>query len=415
MNVKLTYCDFPQGEIEPVSSKSISNRALIIHGLTGGKCKLHNLSQSEDTQTLVSLLEKWQSNEHALELDTGPAGTVMRFMTTYCALADREIVLTGNQRMQQRPMNALVDALVSLGAKIEYIDRTGFAPLRILPANVHGGKIKLRANVSSQFISSLLLCAPYFTNGLELELVGPVVSGSYIGLTVQVMKEFGVDVQWIGNFLKVNPGKYIPREYSVEGDWSSASYFFAWAALSKKAHIALNGLNLLSLQGDRAIVHASEKFGVKTVSTPNGIIIEKAGKPLLARYEMDFNDCPDIAQTLAVMCAGERLKEVKLTGLQTLSLKETDRIAALKTEFDRFSIVTKVDGPYSLEFDASGFEVYKGLIHTYDDHRMALSFAPMVQKTGELIIQNAAVVKKSYINYWQDLNSLGCIVENFDI
>jgi 3-phosphoshikimate 1-carboxyvinyltransferase len=415
MDVKLTYCDFLRGEITPVSSKSLSNRALIIHALTGHACKLNNLSESEDTITLISLLEKIDRTNGVVELNTGPAGTVMRFLAAYCCLTGKEIMLTGSERMQQRPMVVLVDALLALGAKIEYMGKPGFAPLRILPQVIKGGKVNLPANISSQFISSLLLCAPYFDQGIEIELKGHVVSSSYIHLTLEVMKEFGAEVEWKENTLRVSTGKYLAREFNIEGDWSSASYFFSWVALSKNALIHLNGMNLSSTQGDKAIVKAAEKFGVKTVSTHAGILLEKVKTTLPDKFEMNFNECPDIAQTLAVMCAGNGLQDVKLTGLQTLSLKETDRILALKTELDRFSMTNVVAETSLFSFDASTFYPYKGLIHTYDDHRMAMGFAPMVQKTGELIIQNGGVVKKSYINYWQDLKSLGCIIENSDI
>lgn len=415
MNVKLTYCDFPRGEIKPVASKSLSNRALVIDALTGHACKLNNLSESDDTQTLVALLDKLNSTDKIIELNAGPAGTVMRFLATYCCLTGKEIILTGSERMQQRPMGVLVNSLVSLGAKIEYLSRPGFAPLKIYPSHIKGGKVSLPAGISSQFISSILLCAPYFANGIEVELTGNIVSSSYIHLTIQVMKEFGVDVQWKNNTLCVNPGKYLAHEYTIEGDWSSASYYFAWAALSKNALIGLKGVNLLSNQGDRAIVKAAEKFGVKTISTNAGILLEKTGNSRVAKFDMDFTECPDIAQTVAVICSGSQVTEANLTGLETLSLKETDRILALKTELERFRVRNKVDQGNLLSFDASGFQIYKGLIHTYDDHRMAMSFAPLVQKTGELIIQNRDVVNKSYINYWQDLKSLGCMAENIDI
>jgi len=336
-------------------------------------------------------------------------------LISFCCVAQKHVVLTGNARMQERPVGKLVDALRSIGATINYLGKEGFPPLEIIPSPITGGKIKLDASVSSQYITSLLLCAPYFENGLEISLEGSVVSGSYIDLTIDTMRRFGVEVIRNENKLIVKPHKYTAKKFLIEGDWSSSSYFYSLAALSEKAKIELLGMNLESLQGDIAIKDIAQKFGVVTTKITNGILIEKKKTILPDSFEYDFNLCPDIVQTVIPMLVGNRVKSVKLSGLETLGIKETDRIAALKCELNKFGIEILYDTTGAVHFEVKNLVLHNGLVATYNDHRMAMGFAPLVQKTGELIIENKDTVKKSYIRFWEDLKSLGCIVENCDI
>jgi 3-phosphoshikimate 1-carboxyvinyltransferase len=415
MSVKVKYCDFPQGSITPVTSKSISNRVLIINALTKNNSRLLNLSQSDDTNSLFDLLQQLDSNQKQITLDAGPAGTVMRFMITYCCLTEKEIILTGSKRMLERPMGNLINALRIIGATVICLDKEGFAPVKIIPSKIKGGRIVLEAGISSQFISSLLLCAPYFENGIEITLVGKRVSTSYVDMTIQVMKHFGVEVLQNDRTLIVKSGKYVPTTFTVEADWSSASYFYSLAALSNNAEIELNGLYLNSIQGDKAIALIAQNFGVTSTQTDSGVIIKKNNLQLSKVFEYDFLMCPDIAQTVVPMVAAKRFESGYFKGLSTLKLKETNRILALQNELKKFNVVFSESKEDEIKLDASNFSNFTGLIHTYDDHRMAMGFAPLAQITGELIIENEDTVKKSYVRYWEDLKSLGCIVENYDI
>ncbi len=415
MSVKIKYCEFPNGIITPVTSKSISNRALIIHALTNNKCALKNLSISDDTNSLVQLLQKLSSNEKQMTLDVGPAGTVMRFLLTFCCLTGKEVILTGSKRMLERPMGNLINALRKTGANIACMEKEGFAPVKILPSKIHGGKIVLEAGISSQFITSLLLCAPYFEHGIEINLVGKKVSTSYVDMTINVMKHFGVDVLKENNTLVVKKGNYKPKEFTVEGDWSSASYFYSLAALSQKAEIELSGIYLDSIQGDSAMAMIASNFGVTSTRTATGIILKKTDDEIKKTFAFDFLLCPDIAQTVIPMVCAKRMEHGYFNGLSTLKLKETDRVFAIKNELKKFNVHFSDSKDDEITLNAANFASYKGLIHTYDDHRMAMGFAPLAQVTGELIIENEATVKKSYVRYWDDLKTLGCIVENHDI
>lgn len=415
MNLRIGYCPSPGGTITPVSSKSISNRALIIDALTGFSCKLHHLSASEDTQILQKLLQQYHSAQGAVELNAGMAGTVMRFMTTFCAMGNKEVLLTGSERMLQRPMRELVEVLKTMGASIACVEKEGHAPLLIRPSKIKGGKVSIDAGVSSQFITSLLLCAPYFENGLELGLMGSPVSYSYILLTQQLMQYFGAQMEMSGNVIAVQKKAYQPKAYTIEGDWSSAAYFYAWAALSENCEIVLKDMNPHSLQGDKIIVEWAQRFGVSTTVTTEGLVIRKEKVVVPDTFEEDFLLCPDLAQTMAVVCAGYGLQKATLGGLSTLSGKETDRVAALESELKRFGVRFYCVERNLVSFNARGFRPSGEVVRTWGDHRMALSFAPLAQKTGTLVIEDAQVVQKSYPAYWNDLKTLGCLVENGDI
>lgn len=415
MKAIVKYCASPSGTITPVSSKSISNRVLIIDALTGSSCHIENLSEAEDTQVLRHMLQKYHGAYEPVTLDAGMAGTAMRFMTTYCCRGHRQVLLTGSARMLQRPMKDLVEALRRIGAHIEYTDREGYAPLLIKPAKIKGGALSIDAGISSQFISSLMLCAPFFEDGLELDLIGQPVSHSYIEMTAQLMQKFGAVVRLHGNRISVSPGRYYPRSYTVEGDWSSAAYFYSLAALSENCEIELRQMNIHSMQGDKTVMAMTTALGLETVPLENGLLIRKKKMVLPTRAKENFLLCPDLAQTMAVVYAGLKMEKAELVGLRTLRGKETDRIKALENELKRFGVHFYCVEDDFFSFDARSFHAPAGTIRTYDDHRMAMAFAPLAQKTGTLVIEDAQVVQKSYPAYWNDLKSLGCLVENSDI
>lgn len=415
MNVKVHYCEKPFGSVTPESSKSISNRVLLIDALSGFACKLKNLSGGEDTRIMQRLLEEYKNAQGSVKLNAGMAGTVMRFMTTFCAMGDKEVLLTGSERMLQRPIKELVTSLNTIGASVTYAEKEGFAPLLIKPSNIKGGKLSINATVSSQFISSLMLCAPYFEDGLHLELEGIPVSLSYILLTQQMMEYFGVKVKVNTNAIHIEKQTYRPDSFTVEGDWSSASYFYALAALSSSCEIELKNMNPHSLQGDKAIADMAALFGVESILVNDGLVIRKKHVEIPVSIKADFVMCPDIAQTMAAMCAGNKIKEAAFEGLSTLAGKETDRIRALEEELKAFGVLFYGVKNDRFKFDAAGFTGSKNMVRTWKDHRMAMSFAPLAQKTGTLTIEDALVVQKSYPDFWKHLNSLGCLVENTDI
>ncbi|MEO1434597.1 MAG: 3-phosphoshikimate 1-carboxyvinyltransferase [Bacteroidota bacterium] len=407
-----------QGAITLNGSKSISNRALIIRALSGEDFSIKGLSNAKDTQTLDALL----ASKDDL-LDAGPAGTTYRFMTAYLAIQPGTQVLTGSKRMQQRPIGVLVDALRALGANIEYIGHEGYPPLRIHAPKALGktDTLSVPAHVSSQFISALLMIAPYLPKGLKLEMEGRVVSKPYIMMTLRLMSYFGVTYHWgdKNNVIEIAPQTYHARDYRVEADWSAASYYYAITAFAEKADIQLNGLYEESVQGDAIISELMRPLGVETEYNRNGIRLTRIGR-LGNLFEHSFLDCPDIAQTIAVVCGGLGILSI-LRDLETLFIKETDRVAALQNELAKIGVKfqrLQEDLQFS-EFDHAHATSGKAKtpngpvprIETYHDHRMAMAFAPLSQKVKKLIIEDPNVVEKSYPNFWNDLESLGFQVQ----
>ena len=316
-----------KGVIELESSKSISNRVLIINKLCKEKFDIKRLSGAKDTQTLLSLL-----SQNETTFDAGHAGTTFRFMTAFLATQEGTQIMTGSERMQQRPIGDLVSALNSLGADIHYLKNEGYPPLQINTPKSFGenNKLSIAASVSSQFITALLLIAPTLPKGLILTLEGNIVSRSYIEMTLALMQNFGVSHTWEGNTISILPQEYEAKDFTVESDWSAASYYFSIAAFSDDLDLQLIGLQENSLQGDSIITEMMEQFGVKTTFTEHGLHLTKSGEKT-ALFEWDFILCPDIAQTLAVACAGTGITGL-FSGLETLRVKETDRILALKNE-----------------------------------------------------------------------------------
>ena len=387
-------------------SKSISNRVLIIDALCNHQIKIDNLSNADDTIFLQRIL---QSEEKVL--DAGAGGTTFRFLTAFLATQEgREVILTGSERMQQRPIKILVDALQTLGADITYEKNKDFPPLRIKGKKLKGGKIALPADTSSQYITALLLIAPTLEDGLELELIGTIVSVPYIKMTLKMMEYFGIQTSFEGNKITVNPGVYQPSSFFVEGDWSAASYFYSIAILAEEAEIELKGLNNQQLQGDSVIATIAADFGIETSYNENAVILKKIKQPKFNSYSFDFIECPDLAQTVVAFCAALNI-ELNCKGLQTLRIKETDRIAALDNELQKIGFASL------REIDKNNWKLISNklithnsqliTIATYEDHRMAMAFAPLALKLNTLKIEEPNVVDKSYPMFWKDLQKLG--------
>ncbi|MBA3682233.1 MAG: 3-phosphoshikimate 1-carboxyvinyltransferase [Bacteroidetes bacterium] len=388
-------------------SKSISNRFLILKEVVAINLTLENISTSVDTQHLQKALEQIK-NKSGSTIDIGHAGTDMRFLTAYLSCTEGEWILTGSDRMKQRPIGELVDALKELGADITYIENENFPPLKIKGKKLTGGKIEMDGSISSQFISALLLVAPKFENGLELTLKNDIVSWPYIKMTTDLLSEFGVQVSKNLNTISVSKSLIINLKslILVESDWSAASYWYSLIALSKNASITLKGLNRSSLQGDSILPEIYKEFGVSSEFKQDALILTKNSSPA-KNFAYDFTNCPDLAQTVAVTCFGLGIK-AELTGLKTLKIKETDRISALKTELEKFGADVSIT-ENSILINNTRLKIQDRLltIETYNDHRMAMSFAPLALVYGPLNIQNPEVVSKSYPLFWEDLKSVG--------
>ncbi len=389
-----------KGEIKLNASKSESNRALIINALSGNISKLHNLSNARDTDTMQRLLG---SDEETL--DVLDAGTTMRFLTAYSAVGPKKRILTGTPRMQQRPIKLLADALVELGAHAEYLKNEGYPPHSITPLqDQKADTLTIPGNISSQYISALLMIAPTLPKGLEIVLEGEIYSRPYIEMTLALMKHFGVDHDWSGQVIKIAPQKYESNNYTIESDWSGASYWYSLAALSDDVDLKLLGLRENSTQGDQEIASIMEHFGVKSEFSEEGVHLTKTNK-LSEGMFIDFRSCPDLAQTV-MACAAIKGIKLSMTGLESLKIKETDRIAAMQNELSKFGAkLIEDEGVWTLEpgaFDQSNEIV----IETYEDHRMAMAFAPL-SLDFNLLIEEREVVNKSYPDFWRDLEKVG--------
>ena len=393
--------------IQLPASKSISNRALILHSLAHGNILPCNLSDCDDTMVMTRALDGNPGH-----IDILAAGTAMRFLTAYLSVTPGTRIITGTQRMQQRPIRILVDALRELGAQIEYVGNEGFPPLRITGTALKGEEISLAGNVSSQYISALLMIGPALKDGLTLHLSGEIISRPYINLTLQLMQDFGAKAAWTSpNSISVAPQLYQSIPFKVESDWSAASYWYQIAALSPKAEIELLGLFHNSYQGDSRGAEVFSRLGITTEFTSQGVKLKKTGKAP-ERLEEDFVDIPDLAQTFVVTCALLNIP-FRFTGLQSLKIKETDRIAALRTELKKLGYVIEEENDSILMWNGERCEPEEiPVIDTYEDHRMAMAFAPAVICHPNLLIADPQVVTKSYPGYWGDLKQAGFQVIN---
>ena len=406
MQIKVTAPAKIHTTIQLPSSKSISNRARIINALGNGTHHPENLSDCDDTRVMIRAL-----NDDKETIDIMAAGTAMRFLTAYLSVTPGTRIITGTERMQQRPIQVLVNALRELGADIEYVANDGFPPLRITGRELRKDTISLPGNVSSQYISALLMIAPVLTNGLTIRLTGDIISRPYINLTLQLMNDFGVRAEWTDDHrLKVEPQAYHSIPFYVESDWSAASYWYQIVALSKEAEVTLPGLFKDSYQGDSQVAGIFRSLGVETIYKDKAVILKKNGKSV-ERLDYDFINQPDLAQTFVVTCALLNIP-FRFSGLQSLKIKETDRMAALITEMRKLGyILHETDGSVlSWEGERCTTEEHPA-IDTYEDHRMAMAFAPTCLALPEILINNPQVVSKSYPRYWEDLRQAGFIIK----
>ena len=397
------------------ASKSISNRALIIYSLSGGRELPQNLSDCDDTEVIINALRYMPA-----EINIKAAGTAMRFMSAYLSVMRGTHTLTGTERMKHRPIGVLVDALRHLGADIAYVGEEGFPPLRITGRRLEGGELELPGNVSSQYVSALLMIGPILNQGLTLRLQGDVISRPYIDLTLWMMREFGAVADWTGvDTIEVKPCPYKGRSYFIENDWSGASYWYEMLALSRDRDdtIKLSGLMDGSKQGDSSVRYIFSLLGVKTVfetkeeGVPQTVTLKKSGRRV-PRLKYNFVNSPDLAQTFVVTCAVLNVP-FHFTGLKTLKIKETDRIEALKAEMRKLGYVIHDKNGSELIWDGERCEPQQPVpvIDTYEDHRMALAFAPVAMRQP-IAINQPQVVTKSYPNFWEDLKSAGFIVRS---
>lgn len=386
------------GKVRIPGSKSETNRLLMLQAAFPN-LQILNISDSDDTQALIQALNSGDST-----IDIGHAGTAMRFLTAYFAFKEGEHLLTGSERMQQRPIKILVNALRKLGADIEYVNKEDYPPLLIRGRKPSHNFVKIQGDVSSQYISALLLTFAGRTEGLELELTGKVLSRPYIDMTVDLLRLVNIKVDFEGNKIKIFPSESIPDKIlEVESDWSAASYFYSLAALSESADIELSFFKENSLQGDSVVAEFYKKFGVETLYTGNKIHLSKKNNFLPPQhFEADLIHHPDLAQTIAVTSAGLGIS-CKLTGLSNLKIKETNRLQALQNELTKFGVKIHIDDNGIRVFPA-GKLAENVPVNTYDDHRMAMAFAPMVLKTP-LYIQNPEVVSKSFPKFWEALSA----------
>lgn len=399
------------GHIRLSGSKSISNRVLAIRALCHESFDIQGLAEANDTQLMLNLLTSGEDL-----LDAGPAGTTFRFLTALLSLREGTQILTGSERMKQRPIGVLVEVLRTLGADIAYLENEGFPPLRIGPPRDLGrmNELSISAGTSSQYISALLLIAPALPEGLVLHLEGAIVSRPYIEMTLRLMQHFGVEHSWEEQTIRVAAQSYQARPFRVEADWSAASYYYAMAALAPEAELTLDGLFADSLQGDAVLVEMMRPFGVQTTFSEHAAHLKKvAGAAAAPVFEWDFIQCPDLAQTLAVVCGGLGVHGV-FSGLETLRIKETDRIAALKTELGKTGVMLHELPRRMAKRSDKQFFLLEGkceftdmpVFDTYEDHRMAMAFAPLGM-LSPVAVREPAVVHKSYPAFWEDIATLG--------
>lgn len=408
MNYRIIAPRRIEGEIDLPASKSISNRVLLLNALCATPGRLSNLAQCDDTDAVLSAL----AQPDASEVNIGAAGTAMRFLTAYFATREgREVVIDGTERMRQRPIGVLVDALRQLGADIEYVEAEGYPPLKITGTRLHGGALTVSGSVSSQYITAILLIAPVI-GGITLTIEGEIMSRPYIDMTLALMARYGVKAEWRENVIHVPAGEYTALDFTVEADWSAASYWWAMQAIVPQSRISLKGLEPQSLQGDSRIAELMSQMGVMGNWCGRYLDLRSnSGVGCCCSTFADLSGTPDIAQTLVVMlCLMGR--PFRITGLRTLRIKETDRLEALRIELRKLGYVVKVEGDdaisWHLETTAAEASPH---ICTYHDHRMAMAFAPAAIRFPGLIIDDAQVVSKSYPLFWEHLRQAGFKIE----
>jgi 3-phosphoshikimate 1-carboxyvinyltransferase len=408
-----------KGEIVLPSSKSISNRTLIIDFLSSDKLHLRNLSKSDDTQLMIRLLDRIANSKlgkNGVELNCHNAGTVLRFLTAVLANQSGSWILTGNDRMKERPIGILVEALRKIGADIIYLGKKGFPPIQIFGKTLTGGKLKIDGSVSSQFISAILLIAPQLEKGIQLHITNKISSKPYIEMTLGILNHFGVRSEWLEKEIVIRNQNYVNRELEIEPDWSAAAYWYELAALSDDADIILRNLcfsspsksSQTSVQGDSILPKIFESLGVRTALIENGIRLTKT-ENFTSNFNFDFTHHPDLAQPVILTCAALGIEGI-FTGLKSLRVKETNRLQALHTELLNCGFINHIIKDTQINLQRNIPYRFRQnripTIKTYGDHRMALAFAPLVLHFNGIQIENPIVVSKSYPGYWDDLRKL---------
>lgn len=411
MQIALNIPEKMVADIALPASKSVSNRALLLQALCQEKrYTIANLAVCDDTEHMEQGVAAKRAG--APLIDIGATGTAMRFLTAYLAITEGETIITGSERMKQRPIGTLVEALRKLGADITYMNKEGYPPLRICGKRLQGGELEIEAGISSQYISALLMVAPSFTEGLTLHLKGDIASRTYIELTLDLMRRYGAVAEWTnGQTIRVNPGTYEDTPLSVEADWSAASYWYEVAAIAvhmgHDVDIALPAITPNSLQGDRVVASLFEELGVRTECTEEGVRLLKSQISYCkSQLEIDFTHCPDIVQTMAVTHCLLGVPYI-YKGVHSLRIKETDRVAALIAELRKLGYVLHAEGDERLIWNGTRCEAEKQpTIATYEDHRMAMAFAPAALLHKGLTIEHPEVVTKSYPTFWEELKRI---------
>ena len=403
--IKLSFDKFKDSAILLNSSKSESNRLLIIRALSDNKIIIKNLSKANDTILLKKLLE----SKDLIMWDAKDAGTSFRFLTSYLALTRDHVVLTGTERMKQRPIKILVDALNNLGAEILYLEEEGFPPIYVKKKiDQQTNMLTIPGDISSQYISSLLLIAPMLNKGLQIKINKPFYSRPYVDMTLNILKDFGIQSVTGSDIIKINNQNFIPGKYEVESDWSAASYWYSIISINDKINnLSLLGLSKKSNQGDSVISKLMNEFGVKTEFNDEGVSLSKC-EIQKDEVELDFRDCPDLTQTILVIAAVHKIK-LKISGVESLKIKETDRLLAMKKELSKIGCDFYEESNFWI-LDVRDNEIDNNIsFDTYNDHRMAMALAP-IASIKNIYINNPEVVVKSYPNYWEDLQKIGFII-----
>jgi len=404
VKISKPYSEKITGTIHLVSSKSESNRALIIQALCDETITINNLSTSDDTNTLKLLLDNYKNNNF---LDAQHAGTTYRFLVAFLSCQIGEWTLTGSERMKERPIKILVETLRENGAKINYLEKDGYPPLLIKGANLDLSKIHIDGSVSSQYISALLLLAPSMEKTTKVSFTNRIISKPYINMTLAIMEYFGAKTTWKNGSILIEKTPYKTNNLSIESDWSAASYWYQIVSFSNDSCIEIEGLKKQSFQGDSEVANIFKQLAVETKYKKNSISISKGNSPQLRKIKLNLNNTPDLAQTIICTCAGLGI-EATISGLETLVIKETNRLEALKKELRKFNIDLEIIENHTLYLKGKQTITQPiSCIDTYNDHRMAMAFAPLSLVAGSFSINNPEVVSKSYPNYWKDLESVG--------
>ena len=390
------------GTVALESSKSISNRLLIIKQLSKSKIEIQNLSTSNDTKILSKILNEYQTKKN---IYCQNAGTALRFVVAFLATKEGIWKVSGSKRMHERPIKPLIDCLAELGTEIKYLEKKGFPPIEIRSKKLKSKKLSLPGDISSQFISALLLVAPTIENGLNLEITSKILSKPYINMTLDLMNEFGIEYSWKNNLIKVQEQSYLGKSIHVENDWSAASFWYSFLALSKSGEIKIPNLYANSIQGDSILSIIYSKLGIKTEFNEDSIILSKT-KNTAKEIELDLSNHPDLALPIIVTCAGLGTK-AHLMGLESLKIKESNRLECIKTELEKFNVISYVSDSSIKIIENQKILQPISIIECHDDHRIPMSIAPLIMKVDSIKFTDKEVVNKSYPKFWQDLRKVG--------